>query len=374
MSNKKIFAFASATLCFISVVAGLSYMKKNGVFERYPDAVYLDDDDAAVRPIYQQLGKDEKAVYTALYEGISEGRKEIKFPCVIDGDTYTKLYCILEKQEGGLFQADYYFYVAKKMRSVDVSYLTDDESELQAKRSLFDEKVKYIVDSAPSGEYEKALYIHDAVVNGCEYDADTKFSGTAYGCLVEGKARCEGYAKAFCHLARELDMECVVVTGKTTDGEDHAWNQIKIDGEWYNCDVTWDDPKDANLCEYNYFLCSDAEFLYDESNSDNENKHIPDDTFEPFECGGGQNYYEREGLCASSISEAEEVIRRELANGNRNIKIKFDSEQLADEFELTYINDGHIFDIAYEVIGGSADMKISFGRDEATHSVAILIE
>ena len=49
MSNKKIFAFASATLCFISVVAGLSYMKKNGVFERYPDAVYLDDDDAVDR-------------------------------------------------------------------------------------------------------------------------------------------------------------------------------------------------------------------------------------------------------------------------------------------------------------------------------------
>ena len=49
-------------------------------------------------------------------------------------------------------------------------------------------------------DYEKALYIHDYIVNKCRYleeSDNTEYESTAYGCLVEGVANCEGYAKAF---------------------------------------------------------------------------------------------------------------------------------------------------------------------------------
>ena len=33
------------------------------------------------------------------------------------------------------------------------------------------------------------------------------------------------------------------VEGTAYNGtSDHAWNQIRLDGEWYCVDVTWDDP------------------------------------------------------------------------------------------------------------------------------------
>ena len=28
----------------------------------------------------------------------------------------------------------------------------------------------------------------------------------------------------------------------TSEVINHAWNLIKLDGEWYQVDVTWDDP------------------------------------------------------------------------------------------------------------------------------------
>lgn len=40
-----------------------------------------------------------------------------------------------------------------------------------------------------------------------------------------------------------LDIECVTVEGTAYNGtEDHAWNMVRLDGDWYCVDVTWDDP------------------------------------------------------------------------------------------------------------------------------------
>ena len=38
-----------------------------------------------------------------------------------------------------------------------------------------------------------------------------------------------------------LDIECITVVGAGfSSREDHAWNMVKIDGEWYCIDATWD--------------------------------------------------------------------------------------------------------------------------------------
>ena len=41
----------------------------------------------------------------------------------------------------------------------------------------------------------------------------------------------------------------------------HGWNKVKVDGNWYNLDVTWDDPvpdKKGHI-SYGYFLVSDSQ-------------------------------------------------------------------------------------------------------------------
>ena len=60
-----------------------------------------------------------------------------------------------------------------------------------------------------------------------------------------------------------VGIECKCVFGKTEVDSDkeHAWNQVKIDGKWYNCDLTWDATKMKYGMELEYCLQSDDEFV-----------------------------------------------------------------------------------------------------------------
>ena len=103
---------------------------------------------------------------------------------------------------------------------------------------------------------EKALAIHDWIIYNAEYDANTLSqlpdfredpdSGNPYGLLINRKGICLGYTSAFQLLMDVLGVECISVDGeaggRSGDWEAHAWNMIRLDGDWYVVDCTWDDP------------------------------------------------------------------------------------------------------------------------------------
>lgn len=64
-----------------------------------------------------------------------------------------------------------------------------------------------------------------------------------YGFLTGRKGICLGYASTFQLLMDLSGIECLTVEGNSHGGtEDHAWNLVKLEEEWYAVDVTWDDP------------------------------------------------------------------------------------------------------------------------------------
>jgi hypothetical protein len=112
------------------------------------------------------------------------------------------------------------------------------------------------------------------------YDEEEEFNESpeisdsykAYGALVNGKATCSGYAKAFDLLAKSCGLSTTIVTGTARNSSGieapHAWNQIYLDGDWYNVDVTWEDPKTNVEVGFNqlfnkYINGTDAEFAVD---------------------------------------------------------------------------------------------------------------
>ena len=113
-------------------------------------------------------------------------------------------------------------------------------------------------------DYEIAKALHDYLALNNEYDM-RYYSGsmpyvsyTAYGALVNRTSVCAGYALAYERLMDQVGIPCEYVTGMTTRGS-YAWNIIRIDGEWYHVDVTWDDPTPdrEGYVRYKYFLKSD---------------------------------------------------------------------------------------------------------------------
>ena len=79
-----------------------------------------------------------------------------------------------------------------------------------------------------------------------------------YRALYKGQSNCNGYALSFMAIMRECGIETTYETG-----DNHAWNSVKLDGQWYNIDVTWDDSgvwdKEGGT-RYDYFLRGNSDW------------------------------------------------------------------------------------------------------------------
>jgi transglutaminase-like putative cysteine protease len=139
-----------------------------------------------------------------------------------------------------------------------------------------------------------AKALHDYVVLRLQYDRPTadlkgpdlarRPSQEAADVFAARTGVCEGYARLYAALGKAAGLEVAFITGYIRDGarhpsEDattdeqvkqalegflHAWNAVKIDGQWLLVDTTWDDPS-ATKNEYatTYLFTPPRVFAYD---------------------------------------------------------------------------------------------------------------
>ena len=119
-------------------------------------------------------------------------------------------------------------------------------------------------------EAEKVKAIHDYIVRNTVYKLGNYLTHSephlASTVVFKGYGVCDAYSGAFKILMNALGIECNMIYGDVPQGP-HAWNQVKIDGVWYNIDVTWGDADTGDRIYYDYFCKSDSSFGRD---------HIPD--------------------------------------------------------------------------------------------------
>ena len=96
-----------------------------------------------------------------------------------------------------------------------------------------------------SNDYDRALWLHDWLTANARYDTDYTYYG-ADGVLLRGRGTCDSYSKAYYLM---LKAAGIGVDRVTSDQINHAWNLVKMEGEWYHVDVTWDDPVTASTGE-----------------------------------------------------------------------------------------------------------------------------
>ena len=147
--------------------------------------------------------------------------------------------------------------------SVKLDYTVQNDKLIAAKKK-FNIAVTSVLKNLPSGnDFEREEYINNYIIDNCKYDdaaaENDDVQGNendAYGALVDGKAVCEGYARAFQLLCNKANIDCVLLSG-TADSDNHAWNGVKIGGDWYQIDVTWDDVDDFIYDSHEYFNLTD---------------------------------------------------------------------------------------------------------------------
>lgn len=182
-------------------------------------------------------------------------------------------------------------------------------------------KVSSVISSIKPGwsDYEKVKFLHDYIVTNCTYDATAPNASSAYGCLVEGRAVCEGYAKAMMLLCAAIEIECLPVIGNSLPDENgekvpHIWNLIKIDGKWYHFDVTWDDPKTniSNYYSYTFFGLTDEKIRMD-----HEVTNFALFSY-PVANSVDANYYVRNGLVISSEANINNTLEKAIKKAVKN--------------------------------------------------------
>ncbi len=128
--------------------------------------------------------------------------------------------------------------------------------ELQDAKAAFEQAINLMLArlTPEMSEYEMEKALHDMLAVHVTY-VSTSNAHNAYGALVEGKAVCEGYAEALQCLLHRVGIQSVEIFGyginpATGLGEPHAWNAVRIDGEYYLVDLTWNDQKSILLHAY----------------------------------------------------------------------------------------------------------------------------
>lgn len=284
------------------------------------------------------MNSTEKKVYNTIMDGI------INFDSKID----LSIYGITSEQVAdclmivSLTNLEYnyvptnYTITTQNDKVVAVSFkYTKTQSQHKKEIKELNNVVNKIVNNCKvSSQYDAIKYIHDAIIKGCEYDARGNNPLTAYGCLVEGEAVCEGYSKAFMLLCSKIGVECIPVVGEATNSsgntESHMWNLVKVDGQWLHFDITWDDPITDNLgsdfVKYDYFGLSDNKIK-----KDHIIDGIPYLTY-PKATSENGDYFTKYKLVASSSGSGIKLLKTEISKAVKSkdkyvrIKISKDSE------------------------------------------------
>lgn len=120
------------------------------------------------------------------------------------------------------------------------TYIQISSSDYPSVNSLIQSAVTQCNNDTDGSDYQKALWLHDWLLNQLEYDNLLKWS-SAESALTRGLGTCQAYERAYAQLLSVAGIENVE-TRDTYDG--HTWNAMKLDGEWYQVDCTWDDSND----------------------------------------------------------------------------------------------------------------------------------
>lgn len=172
--------------------------------------------------------------------------------------------------------------------------------------------------------YEKYLAFHDWLINKNSYgylpatdDPKRLLSGQAYTALSFGTGVCGAYAQAMQLLCEASGLPCRLVLGEaigaTSGWVGHAWNQVRIEGSWYQMDVTFDDPVGAAVLRYNYFNVTDTDLARD---------HRWDRTDYPACTAVAANWFVRNGQAVASLMEFKKSLAEMVQNRGTEIALR----------------------------------------------------
>ena len=315
---------------------------------------------------YGFLEPDEAEIYVKICEKVENGEKSFEFRNADKDKVINAFSAVLNDHPEYFWLGHTYSY--KTTEYIYGTYVTLEPVVSEAfgyltnRKTQLDNAVNEVLSlcNGTDNMYEKMIIVHDYIVDNTDYDYEAAKTITsleetndavidassAYGCLVNHKAVCSGYSAAFQLIMQKIGIPCGRVAGYKTEGENHEWNYVFFDNDYYYIDVTWDDPQSSeafrNVKSYEFFCITTDEL---------EKTHIIDEEgFVPLCSAIKYDYYiyHNKYFNTYDFYSFEECVKNSEEN---SITVKFSSEEelqkaVYDLFEVqkifSILNQDHV--------------------------------
>lgn len=307
----------------------------SGIRNREEEFYLTISSDEEVDRAYHALLKDHPELYWV------HNREQVYKTTFSRGD-----YCIF---------APGYIYSQEEMKEIDASL----ENAYQEVLALLPEN--------PS-EYETAKTVYTYLIDTVEYETSADDQSIA-GAFWKHRAVCAGYAGGVQYLLERLGVVCLYVEGSARGSDDgHAWNIVKLDGQYYYLDATNGDQPTflegdaASMVEhkttiYDYLCPFPKEY---------ELNYTPSDEFVlPQVDSVDKNFYVLNQGCFASYNWQEifDYCCMRLDNGAAVVRFKFSSQEAYQQAYQEWIENGEIQALAryYMELYGLETVEYHYG-------------
>jgi len=263
---------------------------------------------------YDQLNKEQQRAYYAMKEGLLNLQDSFAVP-MLSNKELSDIYFMIRMDCPEIFYSvsfTYQFYPDSSAVEMKPRYLFT-KNKIKEHRQAMESRVKKLAHQAADlDEKGKELFIHDFIVKNVKYDKLKKeYSHEIIGALGNGVAVCEGIAKAVKILCDELKLWCIIAVSEANPDKGiryrHAWNVIRIGGQYYHLDVTFDNTlSKEDTVRYDYVNLSDKQIFRD---------HEPVIWKVPT-CGDNDNFfYKAKKLSWTTLEEVQNRTRQAVKKG-----------------------------------------------------------
>lgn len=317
---------------------------------------------------YASLNSRLRLAYADIYSDIENYRESHDFLYnLLTVAEFKKVFALISYDNPELLQmkTSYAYYPYKKTYIGKVIYKYDYTKEvIDSMSAEMNAKVNEIVSAASSesSTFNKIKVVHDKLILGASY-LKTSYDQLPYAVLVQNEGVCASYAKSFLLICKKLDIPCMYVCGKA-GGQSHAWNIVMIDGEWYEIDVTWDEPDKGNKSKmtqkvtYDYFNLTSKQMRGDHKLSGNYYTL-------PIATATEMNYYIKSGILVyDNVADAKVAVKNAIAAAQTTkastVELKFSSQAVTKSFIKGYMpssNKAQIFKDLQELNTNSSPNK-----------------
>ena len=314
-------------------------------------------EDLAKGYAYSVISPEAQVVYDEILNCILAQDTKIAVSTK-DQDVLDLAYEAMRADYGGLFWVENYVYTTYTVNG-EVTKLefspnySMDREERMAMQNSIDASVEQMLSgcSPAASDYEKVKYVFETLIHNVEYDLDAPENQNIISAFVYRRTVCQGYACATQYLLQQLGIESTVIKG-IAQNEHHAWNLVKLDGEYYYMDTTWGNAAftgDAEIGEdfinYDYLNVTTEEI---------ERTHRSDVCFDlPICTATADNYFVKEGLYFSDWNPdaVGELISLAWFSGRLPVSVKFGSRELTQQAFQYFVTEKHIADFCPGITG-----------------------